>query len=76
MCWLCRGVRLSLAPDAVWPLPRGPQLSLSTCRSPAAKKRKLVPNGSQVKRKPSSSSDDSSSEEETPPAKKPGEVCE
>lgn len=65
------------APAAVRPSPRSPQPSLPSCRSPAAKKRKFVPNGPQAKRKPSSSSDDSSSEEdETPPAKKPGGVCE
>lgn len=45
-------------------------------RSPAAKKRKLVPNGARAKGKAASSSEESSSEEEedeAPPAKKPGE---
>lgn len=48
---------------------------LSPCRSPAARKRKLVPNGPQAKRTAASSSSESSSEEEdaAPPAKKPGE---
>lgn len=50
---------------------------LSSCRSPAARKRKLVPNGPQAKRTAASSSSESSSEEEeeaaAPPAKKPGE---